>query len=184
MYFVFFSYLSMIFLLAGCGNPVGAIFQATSTVVDPNYHPGLLSPALVTSIIPSLGSVSGNTEIEIDGHLFQSSVKVSLDGYPCTPLTFLSSTRLRCFTAAHAAGMVDVVLTSSDGQVTTTIQGFTYIDNPTPGGGSAITVGGGTFSSGVGYGLRGAVGETAGAVPSTSSDAVLISGETAVSDSP
>lgn len=153
-------------------------------MVDPNYHPGVSGLASIDAIVPSVGAFTGGTQVEIQGHLFQSGVKATIGGNDCTPVTFISSTKFRCFTAAHAIGVGDLVVTNPDGLTTISLHAFTFTDTVTPSSGTAITIGGGKFSSGTGGAVHAALGEAAGAAVSTNVNGMAISGVKAIVYSP
>ncbi|MBC7540672.1 MAG: IPT/TIG domain-containing protein, partial [Bacteriovorax sp.] len=80
----------------------------------------------VTGISPSIGSIAGGTSVTITGTAFNLGATVSLGGSACTSITVVSSTSLTCVTGAHAAVVVNVVVTNTDTQTGTLLSGFTY----------------------------------------------------------
>ena len=84
---------------------------------------------------------------------------MSVGGTAATSVTVVSSTSITATTAAHAPGIVDVVVTNSDTKSGTLTQGFTYTtaSNPAPtvtaisptsgtaNGGTAVTITGTGF---------------------------------------
>jgi alpha-tubulin suppressor-like RCC1 family protein len=68
----------------------------------------------------------------VDMSGFPPTPQVTLGGLPCTDITMISDTELTCVTPAHAAGLVDVVITLANGNVLTIANGFTYLDKPLP----------------------------------------------------
>lgn len=73
------------------------------------------------SLSPGQGSVSGGTLVEVTaagGSTFDDAVIVEFDGEPCTELSLLSPTRVRCKTPRHDLGRVDVVARWEDDRST------------------------------------------------------------------
>jgi glucose/arabinose dehydrogenase len=124
---------------------------------------GVPAPApTVTSISPTSGSTSGGTSISIGGNGFSPGASVLLGGVAATNVTVVNSNTITATTAAHASGAVNVVVTNSDNQSGTLVNGFTYTSPPpgaptvsvvNPGsgptsGGTAVTISGTGFVSG------------------------------------
>ncbi len=85
------------------------------------------SPApTVSAINPISGSSTGGTSVIITGTGFLTGATVSLGGTAATGSTVNSSTSLTAVTAAHAAGVVNVVVTNSDSQSGSLTSGYTY----------------------------------------------------------
>lgn len=87
-------------------------------------------PPTVTSCTPDSGSTAGGTPVTIAGQYFTGATGVTFGGDAATSVSVVSDTEITCVTPAHAAGAVDVVVTTSAGSGTLT-NGFTYI-NPAP----------------------------------------------------
>jgi len=107
-------------------------------------------PAITAALSPNQGSDAGGTPVTITGSGFVSggSLAVSFGGNAATAVTFVNSTTITCTTPAHAAGVVDVVLTNGDGQPTTVTNGFTYLaptDIAISGSAPSTATNGGTF---------------------------------------
>ena len=97
----------------------------------------------------------------ISGSGFLAGATVALGGVSATNVTVASATTIAATTAAHAAGVVSVVVTNPDGQSGTRASAFTYVA-PTPAptvtgvaptsgttsGGTRITITGTGFASG------------------------------------
>ncbi len=80
----------------------------------------------VTSITPVTGSTSGGTKLTITGTNLTGTSKVTVGGANVTDLIVVSATQITATTPAHAAGLVDLVLTAPGGVVTKT-GAFTYV---------------------------------------------------------
>jgi hypothetical protein len=86
----------------------------------------------VDSATPVEGSTAGGTEIVLAGFGFDVSedgTTVTVDGAACE-ITAITGTSVTCDSPAHAAGAVDVVVTSND--VALDAVNFTYSDAATP----------------------------------------------------
>ncbi|GIW13476.1 MAG: hypothetical protein KatS3mg062_0915 [Tepidiforma sp.] len=108
------------------GATLGTQSTATLTITDSTIIP------VITSISPGAGPTSGGTTVTITGLNFSGATSVTFDGLPCTSLTVVSSTTITCVTPAHAAGTVEVVVTTPLGSnVTTgTANDFVYTTGP------------------------------------------------------
>ena len=84
------------------------------------------SSPTVTSVSPSSGLNTGGTPVTITGSGFVSGATVSVGGVTCTSPVFVSATSLTCTTGAHAAGVVDIVVTNPDSGSGTGSGLFTY----------------------------------------------------------
>ncbi|MBZ5537623.1 MAG: IPT/TIG domain-containing protein [Acidobacteriia bacterium] len=90
-----------------------------------------VSPPTVGGVSPNFGPISGGTAITITGANFQSGATVKLGGTPATNVSFVSGTSLTATTAAHAAGVVDVLVTNPNGVSKALPGGYSY-NNPAP----------------------------------------------------
>src|SRR5438128_856056 len=133
----------------------------------------------VSAISPSSGTSSGGTAVTITGTGFAAGAAVSLGGTAATNVTVVSSTSLTEIGAAHVAGVVNVVVTNSDGQSGTLTGGYTYTHSaptvsaisPSSGmssGGTAVTVTGTGFAAGATVSLGGTAATNVTVVSSTS----------------
>ncbi|MBI5964577.1 MAG: IPT/TIG domain-containing protein [Chloroflexi bacterium] len=82
----------------------------------------------ITSIVPNSGPTAGGTSVVITGANLSGGT-VTFDGTPAT-CTVDTDTQLTCTSPSHAAGAVDVVVTTPGGAATSA-GGFTYIPAPT-----------------------------------------------------
>jgi hypothetical protein len=85
----------------------------------------------VTAITPQDGAVSGGTSVTINGTGFTTTpdTAVTFNGAAASSVMVFNSTTLACLTPVHAAGVVDVTVTNSNGSGTLP-GGFTYHDPP------------------------------------------------------
>ena len=126
----------------------------------------------MNSIAPNSGPAPGGTSVTITGTGFLSGATVSLGGAAATGVNVVSNTSITATTAAHAAGIVSVVVTNSDSQNSTLSNAYTYVAAPTAtginpstgpiGGGNVATIIGTNFVSGttVSFGGTAATGVT------------------------
>ena len=84
----------------------------------------------VSAVTPNAGAVGGGTSVTISGSNFQSGAAITFDGISATDIVFTNSTTLTAKTPAHAAGMVDVMVTNPDMTSDTLVSGFTYTSLP------------------------------------------------------
>jgi len=118
--------------------PAHAAGAVDVVVTNPDGQSGTLSngftfsaPPTVTSIAPGTGGAGGNTAIAIAGTGFVAGVTVTLGGAAATSVSVISGVSISATTPAHAAGVVEVVVTNPDGQSGTLSNAFTYLASPT-----------------------------------------------------
>lgn len=150
--------------VACVGNVFFAISRPSFTIGTPP------PPPTVSTIAPSSGPTSGGTTVTITGTNLGSTTAVTFGGTAATSFTASSATQVTAQTPAHAAGAVDVVVTTSGGSATST-GGFTFVaPMPTiasvaPSSGSTL---GGTTVTITGTNLTGATGAAFDGAPATS----------------
>ena len=110
---------------AGTVNVVVTNTDSQSDTLTNGYTYSASAPT-VTAISPPSGSTSGGTSVAITGTGFASGAAVSLGGTAATNVTVVSATSITATTPAHAAGMVNVVVTNTDSQNGTLTNGYTY----------------------------------------------------------
>ncbi len=89
------------------------------------------TPPAITNVSPGSGSTAGGTSVTLSGTGFSSSGNaVVIGGVSATP-SAESSTSITFTTPAHAAGSVDIVVTTADGQSVTSTNAYTYVAAPT-----------------------------------------------------
>jgi hypothetical protein len=143
---------------------VQALLDGTSNPVPYTYGGGLPT---VTSINPASGSAAGGTTVVLTGTNFTGATAVSFGGTPATSFTVNSPTQITAVAPAHAAGTVQVTVTTAVG--TSSGVAFTYIAVPTlisvtpssgpPSGGTVVVL--------TGTGLTGATAVSFGGTPAT-----------------
>ena len=92
---------------------------------EPGKDPAI--PALqIKGITPATGPVAGGTSVTITGSGFASGDRVTFGGIVTPSVTVTNSSQIIAMTPPHAAGIVDVELTSGTGQKTSLPQSFTF----------------------------------------------------------
>lgn len=125
------------------------------------YTYSVLAPSF-TSITPASGPIAGSTAVSIAGTGFTTASGVTFDGIAGTAFSVVNDTHIAVTTPAHAAGAVDVIVTTTGGTATGT-GAYTYTSPPTftgiiPAsgttlGGTAVTITGTNFVSGGSFGV-------------------------------
>jgi hypothetical protein len=154
-------------------NPSGAAATLTNGFTYRGPAP------TVASLSPNSGPSTGGTSVIIAGNNFSGS-SVTFGGTAGT-VTARSATSLTVTAPAHAAGLVSVVVTNSDGQSATLANSYTYVAvgptitglSPTSGsrfGGTSVTISGSGFVSGAVV----TFGGTRGSVQSISATSIRV----------
>lgn len=81
----------------------------------------------VSSVVPSSGSATGSTSIQIVGAGFVSGATLTLDGRGIV-VNFVSSAQLRAVAPPHDPGPIDIVVTNPNGESSRLAGGFTYVE--------------------------------------------------------
>ncbi|WP_308492505.1 IPT/TIG domain-containing protein [Microbacterium terrisoli] len=103
-------------------SPNGDSAPGTFTYVAPPAAP------VISSLTPTSGPTAGGTVVTITGTGFTGATGVTFDGAPGTSFTVDSDTQITVTTPAHAAGAVDVVVQSPNGDSAPGT--FTYVAPP------------------------------------------------------
>jgi RHS repeat-associated protein len=150
----------------------------TSAITTADRFTYALPPApVLTGLAPRNGSIAGGTRVTIVGANFApGATTVSFDSLPGSAVSVLAPSLLTVLSPAHAAGVVDVTVTTPGGtSAITPADQFTYTTSPmdppmpvvvglSPASGSAR---GNTFVTIVGTGFTGASRVTFGSTPAT-----------------
>jgi hypothetical protein len=114
-------------------HAVGVVDVVVTTPGGTGTGSGLytyVAPPTVTSIAPTSGTTLGGTSVMITGTNFTGATAVTLGGTAATAVELVNATTITAVTPAHAAGIVDVVVTTAAG--TGTGSGlYTYVAPPT-----------------------------------------------------
>ena len=142
----------------------------------------LLPTPAISAVSPSSGPTAGGTPVTITGSGFVTGATVSIGGVAATSVIVVSATSITAVTGAHAAGPVDVAVTTPGGTATST-GGFTYV-LPTPAisavspssgptaGGTPVTITGSGFVAGATVSIGGVAATSVIVVSATSITAV------------
>ena len=158
-------------------TPTGAAGTASVVVTTPagsnaaNTLYTYVAAPTITSLATTSGTTAGGTSVVITGTNFTSATAVTFGGTAASSYTVNSATQITATTPAHAAGVTDVVVTTTGGAATST-GAYTYIAPVFP----AITsvnpalgpVAGGTSVTITGTGFTGATAVTFGGTAATS----------------
>jgi hypothetical protein len=107
---------------------------ASGTLVVDNFRAVRPAPApSVSSVSPNSGPASGGTQVSISGSGFSTGSTVKFGGVAATNVNVVNGNLITATTPAHAGGAVNVVVTSSDLQSGTLVNGFTYQFSDDPG---------------------------------------------------
>jgi hypothetical protein len=114
------------------------------------------------TINPTAGPIAGATSVTITGTGFTGATTVTFDGIAATGFSVVSDTSITATTPAHAAGAVNVVVTTPGGTTTEGAGAYTYTAGPTFGtiNPTAGPIAGGTPVTITGTGFTGATGVT------------------------
>lgn len=137
--------------------------------------------ATLTSISPATGTAAGGTSVTLTGTNLSGATAVTFDGIAATSVAVVDGTTVTATTPAHAAGGVDVVISTPAGSATLD-DGFTYAATVTL---TAVTAASGSASGGLGVtltgtGLTGTTSVTFDGMPATSVNVVNSTTVTAV----
>ncbi|MEO5974828.1 MAG: IPT/TIG domain-containing protein, partial [Ilumatobacteraceae bacterium] len=102
-----------------------SVAAVASGIVIPTAAP------TISSVSPSSGPAAGGTSVTITGTNLTGTTSVTFGGTAGTSVTAVNATTVTVATPAGVAGTVNVVLTTTDGSVTST-GGFTYVTPAVP----------------------------------------------------
>jgi hypothetical protein len=128
-----------------------------------------ITPANITDISSSSGSIAGGTSVTITGTNFTGATSVTFGGIAATTINVVNSTSITCITPAHNAGAVGIIVTTEGGP-SSEFSSFTYITPPNitgilPSSGSIL---GGTNVTITGTSFTGATSVTFDGIAATS----------------
>ncbi|WP_161492852.1 putative Ig domain-containing protein [Pseudomonas putida] len=122
--------------VAGAVNVVVTTPGGTATLTNAYTY---VTPApTLSGASPNSGTTAGSTSVTLTGNNLIGTTGVTFGGSAATGVTVNSSTSVTVVTPAHAAGAVDVVL-STPGGTATLVSGYTYIA-PSPPVAGAVSV--------------------------------------------
>jgi hypothetical protein len=109
----------------GSADVVVTNMDGQSSTLSGGYTYVAAPPPSISAVVPNTGSVSGGSEITINGSNFVLGATVSVGGLPATVQTTTGSYIYASVPAANQAGTANVVVTNPDGQ-SSTPGTFTY----------------------------------------------------------
>ena len=78
----------------------------------------LYPPPTITGVSPNSGNKDGGTPVTIIGTNFLETTSVTFGGVPATSFTIFSETQINCVEPPSPAGLINIVVTTSSGSVT------------------------------------------------------------------
>ena len=99
-------------------HAAGVVDVAVTTPGGTGTGSGLytyVAPPTVTAIAPTSGPTQGGTAVTITGTNFTGATAVTFGGTAATGVTVVNATTITAVTPAHAAGVVDVAVTTPGG---------------------------------------------------------------------
>jgi hypothetical protein len=109
---------------------VGGISSPNTIADNVTYQSGGSAP-VIGDVQPSSGPTTGGTAVTITGSNFTSPASVTFDGIAATSLVVVNSTKITAVTPAHAAGLVNVRVSTGAG-ADTDLYAFTYTTAASP----------------------------------------------------
>ncbi|MEA2325343.1 MAG: hypothetical protein QOE68_302, partial [Thermoanaerobaculia bacterium] len=86
----------------------------------------VLPTVTVTSVSPNFGTVTGGTNVTINGTNFAAGATVTFGGTAATNVVVVTSIKITAKTPVHTAGAVNVTVTNTDTSTGTLTNGYTY----------------------------------------------------------
>ena len=139
-----------------------------------------LTTPTVTSVSPSSGPSAGGTSVSITGSNFTGATAVHFGSSAASGVIVNSATSITATAPAHAAGAVDVTVTTPSGTSTTSSADlFTYQGAPTVTG---LSPGSGPLAGGTSVGITGSnfTGATAVHFGSSAASGVIVNSATSI----
>lgn len=84
------------------------------------------TPPALTSVTSNSGTASGNVGVTLTGTHLTGTSSITFDGVAATSVNVVNATTVTAVTPAHAAGAVDVSITTPTG-TSTLVNGYTYV---------------------------------------------------------
>lgn len=111
----------------GPDTPPANAFATTANTLTMNVD----FPPVVSAVAPALGPIAGGTSVVITGTELTGATAVTFGGTSATGFTVNSATQITATAPAHAAGLVDVLVTTAAGtSANTAADNFTYFTVP------------------------------------------------------
>jgi hypothetical protein len=118
------------------------VFAFNATKRSTNSNVASVFAVYLVAVYPSVGGTYGLDPVVLYGTGFVEGAAVTFDGLAAFDVIFTDARTLSCVVPAHAAGLVDVVVTNPDATQATLTDGFRYtstVSTPVPHGGPVQT---------------------------------------------
>jgi hypothetical protein len=96
-------------------GPYAGLAGRTGTIAPKAPYPDATSPPAVQSVTPNTGLAAGATAVTIKGTNFTGATAVSFGGAAATAVVVVDASTITATSPAHAAGTVDVQVTTPKG---------------------------------------------------------------------
>jgi hypothetical protein len=148
---------------AHAAGTVDIVVTTPGGVVQANSGYTYIALPTITTVTPSPGPVAGGTLVTITGTNLNTTTLLEIDGVQ-TVFTAVDDTHITFTSPAHAAGAVNVAVTTAGG-LATRVNGYTYSaapfitslspDNGSTAGGTVVTITGSGFTGATAVGFAG-----------------------------
>jgi hypothetical protein len=96
-------------------GPYAGLAGRTGTITPQAPYPDATSPPTVASVTPATGLAAGGTAVTISGTGFTGATAVTFGGTAATAVVVVNANTITATAPAHAAGTVDVQVTTPKG---------------------------------------------------------------------
>jgi hypothetical protein len=111
--------------------PTNTPTPTPSITPTPTNTPVGVAPVIL-AVEPAFGTTRGGTKVTISGNRFQLGARVFFGDAPASSVNFSSGQELVAVTAAHATGVVEVIVTNPDGGTARVANAYRYNPPGTP----------------------------------------------------
>jgi hypothetical protein len=119
--------------VAGTVDVTVVTTSGTSALSSADHFTYVATLPQITGVTPATGSTAGGYSVTITGSAFTGASAVSFGGYPATSFTVASDTSIVAVVPAHAAGTVDIAVTTLSGtSAVVSADHLTYTAGPLP----------------------------------------------------
>jgi len=91
-----------------------------------------VSSPTINSVLPDSGPAEGGTRVVVSGANFQNFKQVGFDGVDIADFVIENDETITFATPAHAAGLINIVLTDNQGEKTIMVNAFNYQSGGNP----------------------------------------------------
>ena len=107
-------------------TPTPSITPTPTRTPTPTNTPVGVTPPVILSVNPSLGTTRGGTIVTISGNRFQPGARVFFGDTPASSVNLSNAQELVAVTDAHAAAVVEVTVTNPDGGTARVADAYRY----------------------------------------------------------